>query len=274
MKIASILNNSGDIMRNAYYENKSLPYYTISAGNLTTDPHFHKEIELVYVVEGSTVAYADADCFTVNKGDIYISFPNQIHHYEHTVIGEYIVIILNPDILFGIKDLFYDNIPKSNVVFSDADSEIHNIISAYKKCDGKYKSTMQVGFLNEFMGHLLPHLALKSRVSSDNTTLQNIFKYCSDNFAGKITLKDVSDNLHISRYHISHILNSKVGIGFSEYINTLRINRACELLEETDKKTTEISEEVGFGSIRSFNREFLEQLGITPLKYRKKIKTS
>ena len=52
----------------------------------------------------------------------------------------------------------------------------------------------------------------------------------------------------------------------------LRIDKACDLLEETDKKTADISEDVGFGSIRTFNRAFLQISGITPLKYRNRYK--
>ena len=48
----------------------------------------------------------------------------------------------------------------------------------------------------------------------------------------------------------------------------LRVNKACSLLDETDKKVIDISEEVGFGSLRSLNRSFLEIMGTTPIKYR------
>ena len=260
------------MMKRAYYENKKVPYYTIRNKSLTRDLHFHKEIEIVYIAKGSTVAYADTDCFPMKEGDIYISFPNQIHHYEQTELGEYYIIIVNPEIVYGAKDLLYDNIPKVNATYSNDNEVLREIVARYIKSSGEFRETMQVGLINELMGNMLPMLTLRPRVSADNTTIQNIFKYCSDNFNQKITLKDVSENLHLSRYHISHILNSKVNLGFTEYINMLRINRACELLEETNMKTSEISEEVGFGSIRSFNRAFLELNEITPLKYRKKIR--
>ncbi len=262
----------GNLMKKAYYENKTIPYYSFVSQTLTRDPHFHKEIEIVYVIKGSTVAYADADCFELKEGDIYISFPNQIHHYENTEIGEYFLIIANPELIFGAKDLLYNNIPKVNALYSDNNALLQSIISQYRKSEGEYYEIVQVGLINELMGNMLPKFSLKSRGATDNSTIQNIFKYCSDNFNNKITLANVSDNLHLSVYHISRLLNSKVGLGFSEYINMLRINRACELLEETDMKTSEISEEVGFGSIRSFNRAFIEQSGLTPLKYRKKIR--
>ena len=47
-----------------------------------------------------------------------------------------------------------------------------------------------------------------------------------------------------------------------------RVREACHLLLYTDRKIADISEEVGFGSIRSFNRAFLKLIDLTPAQYR------
>ena len=52
----------------------------------------------------------------------------------------------------------------------------------------------------------------------------------------------------------------------------LRVSAACELLLETRGRIADISEEVGFGSIRSFNRAFLKIMGRTPKEYRENVK--
>ena len=82
----------------------------------------------------------------------------------------------------------------------------------------------------------------------------------------------MAEDLHMSKYHISHLFSEKLNISFSTYISIIRIDAACELLEETDKKTSDISEEVGFGSIRSFNRAFMHLTGTSPLQYRSKFR--
>ena len=63
-------------------------------------------------------------------------------------------------------------------------------------------------------------------------------------------------------------------MSFNNCINTFRINKSCDLLGETDKKISEISEEVGFGSIRTFNRAFMEIMNLTPLEYRTQTKNT
>ena len=84
----------------------------------------------------------------------------------------------------------------------------------------------------------------------------------------------MAEGLHLSRCYISHLFNRKLSLGFNDYINMLRVQDACTQLLETDKKIADISEEVGFGSIRSFNRAFKNITGLTPLEYRANTKTS
>jgi len=53
-----------------------------------------------------------------------------------------------------------------------------------------------------------------------------------------------------------------------EYLNTVRINKACYLLRSTENSILNISEDVGFHSISSFNRYFSRMIGMSPREYR------
>lgn len=133
---------------------------------------------------------------------------------------------------------------------------------------GEYVETTRVGLLNQIIAQLLCDFELKTRIKTDNPTLSEILNFCEQHFSEDITLEQVAKSLHLNKYHISHLINQKLGIGFSYYINTLRINAACDLLSTTDRKISDIVGDVGFGSIRSFNRSFTEIMHTTPIKYR------
>ncbi|MBO7296439.1 MAG: helix-turn-helix transcriptional regulator, partial [Clostridia bacterium] len=62
---------------------------------------------------------------------------------------------------------------------------------------------------------------------------------------------------------------NKIGTGFNDYINALRVSEACRYLRRTNKSITEISALVGFGTLRTFNRAFIKQVGTSPSEYRK-----
>ena len=228
----------------------------------------HKEIEIIYVVSGRAYANVDKKRELIKSGDLIITFPNQIHHYEASSTGEYLVFIFSADVLFELKSVMYDNLPRKNILHNMEKSEVVDLLYKAWKTEGEYTKTAIAGILNEVMALLLPQISIKPRIKTDNSTLQGVLNYCSQNFSDEITLDAVADALHISKYHISHLLNSKLGIGFNYYLNAIRINEACDLLKTTNKKTADISEEVGFGSIRSFNRAFLQIMNMSPLQYR------
>ena len=79
----------------------------------------------------------------------------------------------------------------------------------------------------------------------------------------------LEEALHLNKYYVSHLFSQKLGISFHDYINSLRVSEACRLLLNTEKSITQISEGVGFNTLRTFNRAFTKQLGISPSQYRK-----
>lgn len=259
-------------MKEILFENKTAPFEFFRDINLIKTPHFHKEIEMVYCSSGSFYAYADRKKTFFRAGDFFISFPNQIHYYESQKDSRYLIIIFPADILFELKDTMYNFIPKNNILPQSQNSEFEQLLLSVADIKGKYGKTLIVGLLNQAAALFLPHLELAPRIKTSNTSLQEILKFCSSNFADDISLDDVADALHISKFHISHLMNDKLGLSFNGYLNNLRINSACDLLEDTDKKITDIAAEVGFGSIRSLNRAFQELMKMSPSQYRNQFK--
>lgn len=91
-----------------------------------------------------------------------------------------------------------------------------------------------------------------------------------NNYRSKISLQILSKELHLSAQRISHIFNENMNITVPQYVNFLRISEACRLLVETSDTVTKVSAEVGFDSIRNFNRAFYEIMKMTPREFRKK----
>ena len=251
---------------NVIYENKKDPIYFGIQKKLGLRPHIHKEIEIVYVMKGKARAYADVLYTDISTGDIFISFPNQVHYYEESEIGQYYVLILSPKLFFGLKDTFYSNIPKANS-FKASDITVDMLERAKASSDATDVSRA-TGFLNLIIADILDTLELKPSLRQNSGTLREVLDYCEKHFTEDISLATVADGTHLSRCYISHLFNGKLSMGFSDYINILRINAACEMLSETDKKISDISGDVGYGTIRSFNRAFVKVIGETPHSYR------
>ena len=87
----------------------------------------------------------------------------------------------------------------------------------------------------------------------------------------KLTLQDVSNAIGTNRTYLSDYLNKILKTTFYEYVNSLRISRACELIDlmtaENKRSMQEIAEVSGFNSISTFNRSFVKIMGMTPSQY-------
>lgn len=68
---------------------------------------------------------------------------------------------------------------------------------------------------------------------------------------------------------MSIYFHSTFNISFTNFLNIYRLETAVKLLEETDKKITDIALESGFQSVRSFNNSFRLKFGISPSEYKK-----
>lgn len=259
---------------NANYEYKTAPV-SIQRGTkrLTNLPHLHDEIELVYVLKGSTVAYADQTVCEIGKGELYISFPNQIHYYNSAENSLFYVLIVTPKLFYGKRELLSGSVPLENHITLDENDKIAEYIETIVGLPEESDISDYTGYLNLLLPRILGKLSLKPSVNGEDSTLRSILEFCTANYSEDLSLEYVAEHLHLSRFHISRLFNRKLGLSFSEYVNKLRVRESCDLLRDPDKKIADISEEVGFGSIRTYNRAFKEIHGKTPAEYREALST-
>ena len=98
--------------------------------------------------------------------------------------------------------------------------------------------------------------------------LDKIFTFVNENYTEECTLKRVSEELKYDYSYLSKFFSEYVGMSFNEYINRVRISKACYMLKNTDNTIIKISDACGFSALRSFNRNFIKITGMTPTEYR------
>ena len=240
--------------------------------------HFHYHIEMVWMLKGSVNCFTDSNKYNVKEGDIFISFPNQIHYYESFEDEEYIIFYINPEVVPQFMGLFETNVPRSSHVPADKITPklktlLDGIVDGCEevRAGKKYAEEVRSGYVLAFFGELLRSMELYGPDSGELSALKNIVDYCSRNYTKEISLDTLSKELHISKYYISHIFGSRLNMRFNDYVNSLRVSKACLLLTDSDMSITDISDKVGFSTIRTFNRAFLRQTGKAPSDYRRTI---
>ena len=91
----------------------------------------------------------------------------------------------------------------------------------------------------------------------------------TEDVAQSLTAADVARELGMSESRFSRFFRRATGNTYTDFVNHVRINRACQLLMSTDRYITNICYEVGFNNVANFNRRFLEIKGVTPSEFRK-----
>lgn len=85
----------------------------------------------------------------------------------------------------------------------------------------------------------------------------------------RITLEELAEHLSISKNYLSSLFKKEMGISISEYITSLKIEKARNLLQYSDYTLTDISNYLAFSSESHFIQVFQKKVGITPNKFRK-----
>lgn len=95
--------------------------------------------------------------------------------------------------------------------------------------------------------------------------------YMRKNYRQKVTLTDVAENIYVSQWHLSKLLNRHTGQSFSELMNTIRVEEAKKLLADPALRIGDVAEQVGFLDMAHFSRVFKKLTGLSANEYRNQI---
>ena len=102
--------------------------------------------------------------------------------------------------------------------------------------------------------------------------VSDVIKYIYENYTKELTINDVTEKFNITDTKLNKILMSYSGKRFIEFLNALKIDKACEMLLTTDKSVIDISFELGFNTVKTFNNNFSKLKNMSPTDFRKTVK--
>lgn len=102
----------------------------------------------------------------------------------------------------------------------------------------------------------------------NNTLIQEAIRFIENNFDQDINLEAVAGYVHLNTQYFCRYFKSQTGINFTDYLSSLKIKKAKEMLLHTNKNITEISMSLGYADSSYFSKVFLKAVGMTPNKFR------
>ncbi len=248
-------------------------------------------IEVGIVTEGSGVHCVDGKNIPCKSGDVYIVPPNVSHRYFAAERGTAVTV---RKLIFPIDDWFRGEaaIPKNRrycygvfedgakVAYAMLNSRMNEKISfimdavenelSDKEDDRKiliYTYLVQLfSFLSRYINRSVKN---SHRQSKDFDCVPSVLKIIEDEFTdNSLSLETISARIFVSPSNLSRVFKAHCGQLFSEYLRDVRLNRAAELIRETDMRVEKIVTECGFKDVSAFYRNFRETFGMTPQIYK------
>ncbi len=254
-----------------FYENKgSNTIYADVREKLGCAAHLHGHLEIVFMKEGSVELNVEGKDYILRENEALIIFPNQLHSYKDIAKSRSTLLIFAPELLQpDYKKQFTGFVPETPVCeqkYHLAEPYLEELLR-YNNVNTPEAKGIVHGLLLVLCGKILKKLTLTEIRPVDLSCFKSVLAYCNENFSKNLSLQSVADELHINKYYICHLLKNHLNMSFTEYINNLRINEACGLLKNGGHSITETALSSGFSSIRTFNRNFKNIVGVTPSEY-------
>lgn len=116
---------------------------------------------------------------------------------------------------------------------------------------------------------------IRNSAPDDSTVIPGIIQkavaYIHNNFREPLSLGSVARHCNVTPNYLGARFSKKMGISFSDYLNTVRLRYACNLLDGTDLSVKEIAFASGYNSVNYFGYIFKKNLGTSPLNYKKEL---
>ena len=273
--------------------------------------HVHETIELHFILEGQRLMFVDRETYRlsphsaivvnhnlIHKTSTAPGFPPDHHNFILQLDRSRFDQILRVAGLRGFDD-FGD---RFNGVATFNDSEwrlILAVISEFKaRCEEDkmgaavsmedahaflYLQALELASIFAKARRRLLHAELEANQKVVPETVvktgvhqkvHEVALYLQTHIHESVSLEELAQRFFMSRSYLTRSFRNVTGFSVVEYMTYIRIQKAQQLLRESDRSITEIADLCGFGNITYFEKVFKTTTGHTPVQYRKNVVTS
>ena len=210
------------------------------------EPHLHNALEIVCVTNGALELGVGQELYHMEKRDIGFVFPDVIHHYQVLTPGvnKATYLIASPFTIGKFADIMQSMAPEYPVIKAEkVEPEVYRVINAILETE-QSDITIAQAYLQIVLARCIGKLNLveKSNVGSNDLIYQTV-SYISANFKKKFSLEEMAKDLGVSKYVLSRLFSKTFHRNFNQYLNDVRLNYACQRLENTsDYRSTCVKE--------------------------------
>lgn len=228
---------------------------------------------LTFVMDGSFTYIVDGKKIVLEKNDALLLVPGTERER-----------IFTPD---NVHFVLFNYLPtkgnevQSNILFKNAvNKTIKRLLNAYPynnhldttriNVTSKENEKTKIVLQNIF-NCILIELFDTLKYNTENAHVLKILNHINDNIAEPLTLKSISDSIHLSKEYTARIFKKEMGMTVSNFVNQQKLNLAKNMLSNDALSLQDISNKLGYENYCYFSKIFKSQFGITPHKLKKEL---
>lgn len=253
--------------------------------NCVIPEHWHEDIEILYVIEGTLDGIVNGQTFHLNSGEGILINSKRIHA-NHSSLGDtctFYCILLHPAYLRAsnyIDRIYTGPILGPNsfdyIIINDNDwtKNIAVDIKALFKLDSNANIELKIlesayRILDLLCQEYKPSLYQTNTEKAYSDTFKNMVQFIREHYTDKITLDNIASSGNVGKTLCTKIFKNYTSKTPVDYLISLRIAKGIELLSKSNLSITDIAYATGFNSASHFTKTFREQIGCTPHDFKK-----
>ncbi|MEX6626362.1 AraC family transcriptional regulator [Tenacibaculum pacificus] len=246
--------------------------------------HQHEEIQLCYIVKGEGTLIVGDTVNEYKSNDILVIAGNQPHVFKSDtsrIKNSSMISLFFTQKSFGetffelddFKDIAtFFNIAKNSFRVKSNNKKLRRYFLKLQKSRDLLKFIVFIRIVDVILKSETESLSSfvyeKKYTDNEGKRMRDIMDYTLSNYNKKIELEDIAAVANMTSNAFCRYFKQRTNKTFFTFLNELRIETACKLLQNKDYSIIEVSEKSGFKNISNFNRKFKELKNKTPSNYR------
>ncbi|MBE6703417.1 MAG: AraC family transcriptional regulator [Ruminococcaceae bacterium] len=242
----------------------------------TETPHFHKNFEILAVIQGECRCEIEGKEYLMRGGDMAFILPFQIHGFCALQGAEVRRVTLHDHLIWSLASALNEKKPcdptfrPSTIVKQFFLDQLHALFGDKANCVRRIPEQQRMmvkGCLYIIGSEFLNQAQLEPSRSAD-ALMTDIVQYIANHYKNDISLRDIAIEKGYSYHYLSRTFNRIFNISFKSMLNQYRMEHAHFLLQDTQLPIAQIAFESGFQSIRSLDHVCREIYGRSPKEMR------
>ena len=215
--------------------------------------HFHRKVEVMYVLEGEKKIFASGKELTLRGDNIYFANSYEMHGYAESPGSRQTVIVFPNLMLRDFYDVFGDKIMNGCVV--DDAGFCRSMLPHFEAlAEGKCNKLVMQAHCDMLLGGVAEKLGYSEGTRGRQGFVDGLLAYINEHYADEINLDVMAEHFGYSKYYFSRMFNDALGTSITDYVSAVRLMHTLETMKSKGCTASEAALECGFSSIPTFYR--------------------